>query len=202
MKDRGWNRRTTIDGAANIYPWDFIGSAFPGENNGFGNEVNRIIEPVNIVKENAFKGNRLPKESQMAGFCASELTVDRAIRTMKIVIMTIKYLQEDAIRVIWNAQAARVADRFETAEDALATLDPNYSNLDLRSKWEVFVVENAEVAIGQLDTFLTRWIGPIENVLADTDPDEDNAGRARRRTTITNLRAQVDAVVNQLTHPF
>lgn len=187
-------------------PWDYIGGAYPSDQpGGHGDEMNIIIESVNLVKENAFKLHRLPGEGAMAAACKSEDTVDKAIRTMKNIIMTYKYMKEPTINDIFVDQVNRVADRFEEAENAVRAFSGNtYTTNDLKNKWKTFMRTRTTQVISKFHQFFDTWIVEIEKVLEGTDEEEDVyfPGRADRREKIKTLREVVDDVKNTWTNPF
>ena len=131
MASGGFNAGNVLVGGQNQNPWRYIGLAYPS-NHDNAHELNFIIEPVNLVKERAFKGINLVSPTKMQNACTSEDTVDTAMRSMKIVMMTYKYTTMPAISEIYVAQATRTAIRFDVAEDAVVAHNPNYTKNNLK----------------------------------------------------------------------
>ncbi|RMZ84991.1 hypothetical protein DV738_g325, partial [Chaetothyriales sp. CBS 135597] len=72
-------------------------------------EFVRVIEPINIIKQKVFREKDwIPGESIMDKAVASEATVDRAIRTMKNVLMTYEYVAHADMSKILAAQVTCV----------------------------------------------------------------------------------------------
>ncbi|KAL2259976.1 hypothetical protein VTK26DRAFT_6171 [Humicola hyalothermophila] len=180
-------------------PWQYIADGYPysaGSRPAYQahheEEFVRVIESVNIMKEFAFKfKDKLPGNDKMQELSASEDTVDQAIRTMKIVLMTYKYLAADEIRELLYKQAHRVGDRMSEMEDFLR--DSGLSEIQgLKNMWIRFVKGRTELAAGKLRIFLTSWMPVIERTLYGTDSSQDDQTRATLRRKIEALREQVD----------
>lgn len=113
-------------------PWQYIADAFPykaATDNGKAYPANHedefvyVLEPINIVKEFAFKNNEaLPGNGDMTKAVASEQTVDNAIRTMKNILLTYKYMTDPTIQATLVTQAQRVADRMSEVEISWRTM--------------------------------------------------------------------------------
>ncbi|RMD39440.1 hypothetical protein DV735_g5689, partial [Chaetothyriales sp. CBS 134920] len=201
MKKAGWDK-THKDSNDNEYtPLTYIGDAFPHKaSRGYSafmeDEFVRVIEPINIVKQKVFREkDSIPGEAAMAAAAASEQTVDRAIRTMKNVLMTYEYIAHADIRSILAAQVTRVANRFEEMDQRLANDNTVvWTKEDVKGKWLKFAKGRTEQAVSKLVVFLDDYMQKIEKVLANTDPSKDSAfpGRAERRTKIAKLKAAIN----------
>lgn len=190
-----------INNEIKINPWDYVGLGYPGANDAA--DMMNIIETVNLIKENVFKGNNVPGKTKIATAVKSEDTIDTAIRTMKNVLMTYKYMAHADTARIFVAQAIRVSTRFEEADNAVAAQSTKgYTKQGLKGKWETFVKGHTTVAITKMEDFLDHWMDEIEKLLDGTDATEDDAARATRRTKIETLRAVVDATKGTWTNPF
>ncbi|KAI9150010.1 Chitotriosidase-1 [Paramyrothecium foliicola] len=205
----GWYDDTAmppvVPNARTRSPWQFIADAFPYRSardtrNGpnypahHEDEFITVIQPINQVKASAFAGaNALPGSDGMADAVRSEQTVERAIRTMKNVLLTYKYLNLQFVKDTLVAQATRVGDRMDEAEDFLRN-DPRFTSdiQGLRGLWLSFVKGRTELAVSKMSTFLTLWLPEIERVLDNTDPAQDTPARATIRTKIERLRDAVD----------
>lgn len=181
-------------------PWQYIADGYPYSEGRRApaypahheDEFVRVITSVNVMKEFAFKfKDRLPGNDDMQGLSASEDTVDRAIRTMKVVIMTYKYLIASDIQSLLYTQANRVGDRMDEMEDMLR--DAGRSDIQgMKGIWIRFVKGRTELAGGKLRVFLTSWMPVIERVLEGTDPNQDDDTREELREKIRVLRSEVD----------
>ncbi|RMZ83679.1 hypothetical protein DV738_g1033, partial [Chaetothyriales sp. CBS 135597] len=200
MKKAGWGQVRPVTNGNDLSPWDYVGATFPHKATTsypafMEDEFVRVIESINIIKQKVFrKKDSIPGEKGMAKAVASEATVDRAIRTMKNVLMTYEYVAHADIGKILAAQVTRVGERFEDMEEELANdISVGWRKRDIRGKWLKFAKGRTERAVGQMRAFLDKYMERIDKVLANTDSSEDSSfpGRAARRTKIAELKAAI-----------
>ncbi|KAI1776334.1 family 18 glycosyl hydrolase [Hypoxylon cercidicola] len=199
LKAGGFEKNTIINNEE-TYPIYHVASGYPSTST--KEEMMYIIEPINLIKENIWKGNRIPGENNMAKAVATEDAVPTAIRSMKNALMTYKYMMMKEVGDIMVKQTNRVGDKFDEAEKAMVDANRGYVAQGLSTRWKSYVKGQFSVVMGKLDTFVGDWMPKIEKVLEDTDPAQDSPDRKELRTRIEKLREAVDNTKGTWTNPL
>lgn len=196
MENGGWFQEQVIDTARKAEkPWEYIGRAYPFKDSPHENEFYSIIEPVNIAKENVFLGNNvmgLPTLKKMK----KEADVDEALVSMKIILMTWKYLNDPDVKRILKNQADRVGDRMEIA-DAWFDQRPSssWTKKGLKAKWQAFIKSSTDAGVAKLKVHLEEWMPKIEKILpTDTSQDATVPGRVERRQKIKAMKDEIEGL--------
>lgn len=166
-------------------------------------EMMWIIEPVNLIKETLWKGQSIAGENKMAQAVATEDSVATAVKSMKNVLMTYKYMAMDEMGRTLIKQTNRVAERFDEAEDYLTKLPGGgYQSQGLGNKFKAFIKGEFTVVMGKMDRFFSTWVPKITAVLDGTDETTDDADRAELRRRINAMHDEVTATSRSWTNPF
>ncbi|KAK7955358.1 glycosyl hydrolases family 18-domain-containing protein [Apiospora saccharicola] len=203
MENDGWFKKQTIDTTRKEeLPWEYIGRAYPFRNSPHEDEFYSIIEPVNIAKENVFLGNNVMGLKDLKKM-KTEAHIDSALVSMKITLMTWKYLNDPTVKAVLKKQADRVGDRMEVADEWFdKSTTSGWTKRDLRGRWQRFIKSSTDVGVAKLKTHLEEWMPKIEKILpTDTSQDATIPGRAERRQKIAALRREVDALTT-FSSPF
>ncbi|KAK4222695.1 hypothetical protein QBC38DRAFT_448026 [Podospora fimiseda] len=200
LATNGFNTPLTIGGKSQT-PWNFVASAYPSKDAATASEFNKIIEPVNLVKENAFKLNNVVAASKVKKAVAEvkdKGRFDQAMFSIKKVIMTYKYMKETEIKNILVKQTNRVANNFEIAEDTLTKVaNSKYKKVNLKTLWLAFMKKRTGEVITNMETFLTTVIADIEKAAKDGNIT-DKALLAR----IAKLKTEITALKGTWKNPF
>ncbi|KAK7910554.1 hypothetical protein PG985_013035 [Apiospora marii] len=203
MKDGGWFKDDVVIDTTRKpeLPWEYIGRAYPFRNSN-ENEFYSIIEPINLAKENVFLGNE-PMGLKYLKKMKKEADLDSALLSMKITLLTWKYLNDPAVKRVLKAQADRVGDRMEVADE---WFDQNkastWTKRDLKGKWLKFIKSSTDVGVAKLRVHLEEWIPKVEKILpTDTSTDAAVPGRVERRKKVKAMREAIDGLTTY-TSPF
>ncbi|KAL3423877.1 glycosyl hydrolases family 18 protein, partial [Phlyctema vagabunda] len=201
MAKGGWKKGSVPINGVGQNPWSFVATGYPSSDANSA-EMMIIIEPVNLLKERAFKGTALVSAKKMADAVKSETTVHSAIRSMKHVLLTYKYMALPEISTIYVDQIERVETNFNTAEDALKAADSSYTKHNLGDQWKTWSRGYTSFVIKRFDDFINLWMPQIEKVLENTDSTQDDAGRAELRTKIETLKQALEDASGTWTNPL
>ncbi|KXH33675.1 glycosyl hydrolase family 18 [Colletotrichum nymphaeae SA-01] len=153
-----------------------------------------VIEPVNWQKQKSFgSGTRLQEEASLEKEAQwmEGTPLDQALRTLKITVVTFKYLLEPELSALYREQATRVGIALNVMEDHLVS-QGDWTKRNLQQSWLSFVKTSAEIAGGKLVKLLDTYIPVAEKVLQGTDASKDDDDRKKRRATIQALRKVYD----------
>lgn len=166
MDDAGWFEKQVIDPTRKAeLPWEYIGRAYPFRDS-HEDEFYSILEWVNLAKESVFMGHEVMGLKHLKKM-KKEADVDAALLSMKITLMTWKYLNDPAVKRVLKAQADRVGDRMEVADDWFARSSAsNWAKRDLRGKWLRFIKSNTDAVVPRLKVHLDEWIAKVEKIQA------------------------------------
>lgn len=197
MKAGGWMSFTpdplNVNGArVNPITW-VVQQAYPSATY-FPTEFISVIEPVNWQKQKSFgSGARLQEEASLEKEAQWKegTPLDQALRTLKITVVTFKYLIEPELSTLYRDQANRVGIALNVMEDHLVS-QGTWTKRNLQQSWLSFVKTSAEVAGSKLVKLLDTYIPTAEKVLQGTDASKDDDDRRKRRATIQALRTVYD----------
>ncbi|TDZ15172.1 Endochitinase [Colletotrichum orbiculare MAFF 240422] len=160
----------------------------------FPQEFISVIEPVNWQKQKSFgSGARLQEEASLEKEAQWKegTPLDQALRTLKITVVTFKYLVDPELSTLYRDQASRVGIALDAMEDHMVA-QGTWTKRNLQQSWLSFVKTSAEVAGGKLVKLLDTYISRAEKVLQGTDASKDDDDRKKRRATIQALRTVYD----------
>lgn len=194
MRSTGWFKFHDIGGMRQR-PWNYIAKGYPSKGSNDG-EFYKIIQLINHCKQHAFLGNSLPGESAMSQLVQQEATMEDAIMTMKVALLTWKYLNMDEVKRVLKAQSDRVGERLETADRFMvrnSNQGTKWEYANLKGKWNSYIKGNTARVMARLKSFLDEWVPKVEAVIpADTSQDSQVDGRETRRKKVKALKEAID----------
>jgi len=202
MKKNGWDRVYTINGFSGK-PWEYVGRAWPGTGS-HENEFIRVIDTINNAKSKGWRRQSpFSLDNVIANLGESEgPDWDAVLLDIKIGIMTYKYQAHPTFNAALVAQANRVRDALQAAEDAVAAdtnRNPNYVRIGLRNLWVAWIREEVDAIKVRYKNLLRNALNEVKLKLGDTEPPAGTPKsdwRVKFEQKTDALEIEVNAIYN------
>lgn len=172
-------------------PFQFIGEAYPGTAS-HRTEIIDILQVMNLMKQATFRGAQPRDPAKMDAITKDEADIPTALKTMKYLLMTYKYISHPTIKGYLAAQVRRVGDNLDIADRIVGDDNNGGKRLGLQAKWLEFAKTRTEEAVTRISDMLDTYIVRMEDLLEPFKEEDDDPARASRRAKIKALREAID----------
>ncbi|KAM0331456.1 hypothetical protein ACHAQA_003132 [Verticillium albo-atrum] len=197
-----WDHSGTVKNVDGHKVWDFVGNAWPQNNDAGAAEMVRTDSEMNGIKTLLFQMGKSISAKKKTQQRAEDIDqVHHIIAKLKLGVLLVKYMDHPKVNAIYYTQAVRVSAAFEAAENGIeqnfadGKNGPPYKKLGLREKWMAFMDTYTDEVIIKLSDWMKELLVYIKD---HVETGKKDPGVAKMDNDRKELHKRMEEIVKQV----